>query len=392
MMRTIFGQFSGKVMQKYSVGACTVALVEEDGRIKYVLQDPAPTSEDVKLVEEMLREMVFEKNILSRENVEQYMWKVAEKMKMFDYMSKNFAKIKYFFVRETVGYGLIEALLSDENVGEIVCAGKDSPVHVSHSLYSSFMETNIILSEEELEALTRKLFLKCRTPPSNTLKGATEEGYIVFLLKQPPPLSTTFSIKKPRSFMKIGTLISSGAMDFQTAALLKILVGLKVPMIVYGAAKSGKTTMLSIIASLTPKDSRIVTIEKSPEIVVKDRMWVRLREGEHVESYTAFLKPDYVIVDDVEYEFKDLKSTGACIIRSCPTLPENYSGIALSVDRGNGIKVKLHEVEDGRVAEIRFSEENIVESLKRYRSLSAYAQKVFEEIQRYRMMGMKAFE
>jgi len=392
MLRTIVGQFSGKILQKYVVGACTVAIVEEGGGIRYLLQDPVPTSEDVKLVEAMLREMAFEKNILSRENVEQYMWKIAEKMKMFNHLSQNFAKIKYFFVRETVGYGLIEAPVSDENVGEIVCAGKDTPIHVSHLLHPSFLETNITLSEGELKPLTRKLFLKCGMSPSNTLKSATEEGHIVFLLKQQPPLSTTFSIKKPKSSLKIGVLISSGAIDFQTAALLKALVNLKVPMIVYGATKSGKTTMLTVIASLTGKDARIVTIEKSPEIVVKDRMWVRLREGEHVESYTAFLKPDYVIVDDVECDFKALKSAGACVIRSCPTIPENYSGIAVSVDRADGMNVKVEEVEGGRATEARFTEENIAGSLAKYRTLSAFTQKISEEIQRCRMMGLKAFE
>lgn len=87
-----------------------------------------------------------------------------------------------------------------------------------------------------------------------------------------PPISLkgpTMTIRKfPASPMTMGNLISRGALNEETADLLRTLVIGKYNIFISGGTGSGKTTFLNALSQFIPADERVITIEDSAELKI----------------------------------------------------------------------------------------------------------------------------
>ncbi len=163
----------------------------------------------------------------------------------------------------------IAGLLNDENVSEIMVNGpqqiyfeKKGKLHRADARFSS---------EEALQAAAVNVarsvgrFLDLDHPIVDARLPDGSRFHAVI-----PPMArcgTVISIRKFRKdVMNLESLIASGSLSRDGAALLDVVVKLHKNLIVFGATSSGKTTVLNVISSLIEPDQRILVIEDSSEL------------------------------------------------------------------------------------------------------------------------------
>ena len=131
-----------------------------------------------------------------------------------------------------------------------------------------------------------------------------------------PPVALdgpTMTIRKfPKEKMTMERMIELGALDEEAAGFLKLLVKARYNIFVSGGTGAGKTTFLNALSDYIPKTERIITIEDSAELQLRDvenlvRMETRNSnvEGENAITIRDLIKaslrmrPDRVIVGEV---------------------------------------------------------------------------------------------
>jgi len=70
-------------------------------------------------------------------------------------------------------------------------------------------------------------------------------------------------------------LIEFGSLDYKMAAYLSLTIGEGMNCFVSGETASGKTTLLNAITTFIHPNSKIVTIEDTPELQVPHKNWIR---------------------------------------------------------------------------------------------------------------------
>jgi pilus assembly protein CpaF len=74
----------------------------------------------------------------------------------------------------------------------------------------------------------------------------------------------------PKEAMTVEKLIEYGSITPEIAEVLRILVRAKYNIFVSGGTGSGKTTFLNALSNFIPRDERIITIEDSAELQIKN--------------------------------------------------------------------------------------------------------------------------
>src|SRR3989338_399686 len=225
-------------------------------------------------------------------------------------------------VREMVGYGVLDPLLSDDNIEEIMVIGPKKPVYVFHRKHD-MMTTNIeFFSDKEIQNVVNKIardvgrrvdfstpLIDARLPDGSRVNATI------------PPASVDASSLTIRKFRKdpytILDLINLNTMDSKTAAFLWLCVeGLSTKpanVLIAGGTGSGKTTTLNVFTSLVPERERVITIEDTAELNLPLQHWIRLEgrppgiEGggelalDILTKNSLRMRPDRIIVGEVRH-------------------------------------------------------------------------------------------
>jgi pilus assembly protein CpaF len=99
-----------------------------------------------------------------------------------------------------------------------------------------------------------------------------EDGSRVNVVMQPVALNGPIvTIRRfPKEAMTVDNLINFGSITHEVAEVLKLLVTAKYNIFVCGGTGSGKTTFLNALSNFIPCDERIITIEDSAELQIKN--------------------------------------------------------------------------------------------------------------------------
>jgi len=129
-----------------------------------------------------------------------------------------------------------------------------------------------------------------------------------------PPLALDGPSVTIRKFSKdpltVKNLVDFGSITEEMADLLRSCVEAKLNILISGGTGSGKTTLLNVLSSFIPEDERIVTIEDSAELQLKQPHVVRLEsrppniEGEgqvdirDLVKNSLRMRPDRIVVGE----------------------------------------------------------------------------------------------
>jgi len=193
-----------------------------------------------------------------------------------EFASLNFKEKKIITeaVFESIrGLGVLGRIIADPDVTEVMINGyKDIFVEKNGGLLRS---NNRFESRRELEIIITKFVSRAGRSVNESepiVDFRLEDGSRVNVVMPPVALGGPFvTIRRfPKEAMTIDKLIAFGSLNSEVAEILRLLVAAKYNIFVCGGTGSGKTTFLNALSNFIPADERIITIEDSAELQIKN--------------------------------------------------------------------------------------------------------------------------
>ena len=173
---------------------------------------------------------------------------------------------------DILGYGPLESILEDNTITEIMVNG---PERIYIERNGRIELTNITF---ENDAHLMRIIDRIVSPLGRRVDEASPmvdarlpNGYRVNATI--PPLSLDGPLLTIRKFAQVPytaqDLIANGSMTPQLVAFLKACVQARINMVISGGTGSGKTTLLNVVSAFIPENERIITVEDTAELQLK---------------------------------------------------------------------------------------------------------------------------
>jgi pilus assembly protein CpaF len=232
--------------------------------------------------------------------------------------SLNFKEKKH--IRDAVfeavrGLGVLGQIIADSDITEVMINGFDN-IFIEKSGRLRKLE-NHFESQQELETIITKFVSQSGRVVNESepiVDTHLDDGSRVNVVMPPIALNGPIvTIRRfPKEAMTVKKLIDFGSITPEVAEVLELLVRSRYNIFVSGGTGSGKTTFLNALSNFIPRDERIITIEDSAELQIKniDNL-VRLEtrnagpDGTGAITITALIKsalrmrPDRIVVGEV---------------------------------------------------------------------------------------------
>ena len=180
---------------------------------------------------------------------------------------------------ETFGLGPIEPLLSSPDISDILVNNYNSTYIERHGKLEKtdivFRDNNHLLQiiERIVSKVGRRIdesspYVDARLPDGSRVNAII------------PPLAIDGPVLSIRRFglvpLTMADLLALGAFDRRIATIIEGAVKSRLNILICGGTGTGKTTLLNVISEFIPGDERIITIEDSAELQLKQDHVVRL--------------------------------------------------------------------------------------------------------------------
>ncbi|MCH8007682.1 MAG: type II/IV secretion system ATPase subunit [Chloroflexi bacterium] len=190
------------------------------------------------------------------------------------------AALKYILVRDKLRMGALEPLLQDENIEDISCSGLGT-LFIEHKVFDGLKSNISFDTHEELDDFVLRLAERIGKPVtyrSPIVDATLLDGSRINIVfgADVSRSGSNFTIRKFQATpISLVDLINFGAIDFTLAAYLSMMAAEGMNIFVSGETASGKTTLLNALAAFVPPESKIVSIEDTPEFQVPHPNWIR---------------------------------------------------------------------------------------------------------------------
>ncbi|MGC8557790.1 MAG: type II/IV secretion system ATPase subunit, partial [Nitrososphaeria archaeon] len=321
--RTVPAAVAGEIVNEYNVGPVRTIVSNAGTKYHYTVIEPELTERERQVYSQLMEAVYYAFKPAEGDQVailEQFLWKASEDLGIFEEFRASYEGLKYYLVRDSLGYGIVDALMKDDHVEEISCEGWDRPVAIMHRMHpgADWMDTNIKFeSEDELSRFVQKIVMRSGKAIS------TAVPYVDATMPDGSRLASTFGSeislpgssfdvrKFPKSPFTILHLIREGVMTPLLASYYWLIVEAKGFTFIIGATGSGKTTTLNALLQLINPNLKVATVEETPEISLPHEHWERLRtrytfsgsEAAGIDIFdltklTLRIRPDYLIVGE----------------------------------------------------------------------------------------------
>ena len=216
-------------------------------------------------------------------------------------------------ISEILGLGPIEPLLKDPSVTEVMVNGPDS-IYIERKGRLQKTDVRFRNTEHLMHIIDRIVTAVGRRVDESSpmVDARLADGSRVNVII--PPLSLSGPCVTSRKFSKdvltVDKMIEFGSFDQRMAEFLEDCVKGRLNIVVSGGTGSGKTTLLNVLSSSVPATERIVTLEDSAELQLKQDHVVTLEtrppniEGEGEVTMRDLvrnalrMRPDRIIVGE----------------------------------------------------------------------------------------------
>lgn len=246
---------------------------------------------------------------------------------------------------------ILEDLLADDTVTEIMINGEKGIFLERRGCIEPYRGEKV--SMERLEDLVVKI-----TGMSNRIineasplaDARLEDGSRVHIAISPVALDgIVITIRKfPKHAITLKELLEKGSFNEEIAEFLKKAVIAKYNIFVSGSTGSGKTTLLNVLSDFIPQNERVITIEDTAELQIRNvpnlvRLEARVASVEGCQEITIRdllkaslrMRPDRIIVGEVR---------GTEAVDMIQALCTGHAG-SLSTGHGNSTKDMLNRLE-----------------------------------------------
>jgi len=263
---------------------------ESQAQVSEKSQHIAELEKDFLLVRDAVqKDLISENNSINggaidpekiRAMIEQSFYQLLEEEKLL-YNRDTRDQLLEWVVADIVGYGPIEPLLKDPDITEIMVNGYDE---VFVEKFGMIEPTNVRFDND---LHLRRVIDRIVSPigrrvdeTSPMVDARLPNGYRVNATI--PPLALDGAILTIRKFaarpFTAQDLIANTTMTVPLANFLKACVQARINLVVSGGTGSGKTTFLNMLSAFIPERERIITIEDTAELQLRQRHVVRLEK------------------------------------------------------------------------------------------------------------------
>lgn len=171
------------------------------------------------------------------------------------------------------GLGILGRVISDKSVTEVMVNGYDN-IFVERAGRLEKLNEHFESKENLKNVITRFVQDMGRSVNESNpiVDSRLADGSRVNVVLDPIALDGPIvTIRRfPEEGMTIDKLISYGSITREVATFLEKLVEAKYNIFISGGTGSGKTTFLNALSNYIPKDERVITIEDSAELQIKN--------------------------------------------------------------------------------------------------------------------------
>ncbi len=227
---------------------------------------------------------------------------------------KQYDLIKYFLLRERVGYSKLEPLFNDPYLEDIHCTGVGN-IKAIHKIFQA-VRMNITFSNDlELNKYILETSERVERPVSDArpvVDAVMPDGSRVNFIygREISREGSSFTVRKfsdiPTSIVEI---VNYGTMTAEMAAYVWLCLENGMNVFVCGETASGKTTTLNASATFIKPDDKIYTVENTAEVTIPHDTWQHLVTREagkdtDVDLFTLLIaalrsRPNYIIVGEI---------------------------------------------------------------------------------------------
>jgi pilus assembly protein CpaF len=230
-----------------------------------VLTEVAPSAGDLEPDELRMKVRTTVNEILEREDIG---ISPTERQRFVDEM-----------LEDSLGYGPLEALLSDGSITEIMCNAHDiiwveraGVIEKSDVVFSSPEQYRRII-ERMVAAVGRRVDESSPMVDARLADGSRINAIVPPLAVKAPVLTIR---KFPERPLRMDDLIEKGSISQEASVFLEACVRGRVSLVVVGGTGTGKTTMLNVLSDFIPEGERLITIEESAELQLQLKHTVTL--------------------------------------------------------------------------------------------------------------------
>lgn len=313
-------------------------------------------TEEREQVRKELKEVILKELDFLEEVTDEKVLEVIDRMIKTSRLCRRISLDQRCALRTELFYSIrkldvLERLLEDETVTEIMINGEKGIFLEREGNLESFTEGKI--SKERLEELVIRI-----TGMSNRMineasplaDARLEDGSRVHVAVSPVALEgPVITIRKfPKQAITLKDLLENESLNEETAEFLKQSVLAKYNIFVSGSTGSGKTTLLNVLSDFIPKNERIITIEDTAELQIRNvpnlvRLEARNSVVEGCEEITIRdllraslrMRPDRIIVGEVR---------GAETVDMLQAFNTGHQG-SMSTGHGNSTADMLYRLE-----------------------------------------------
>ena len=232
----------------------------------------------LRLVKEIKRFLLEDALALSRSSDEQLMVRIKEiidhKLVHYEITPQEREKIARRVFSSLRGLGILDELLDDDSITEIMINGpenifveKDGQIYRYRRQFES--EQHLLDIIQRIVGEAGKEVNQANPIVDTRIQKDGSRVNVVL-----PPISLAGPVVTIRNFSKkpmtVEKLLEYGSITPEVADFLQKLVRAKYNIFISGGTGSGKTTFLNALSNFIPGDERIITIEDSAELQIRN--------------------------------------------------------------------------------------------------------------------------
>jgi flagellar protein FlaI len=192
----------------------------------------------------------------------------------------QYNSLRYLLRRKLEGMGILDPMILDPNIEDISCSGLGN-IFVEHKIFGGLRASIGFDTHEALDKFVIELAEGIKHPVTfrePCVDATLPDGSRINIVygTDVSKRGSNFTIRKfsdtPLSILE---LIQFGALSYDMAAYLSLILQEGMNVWVSGETASGKTTLLNALTTFIPPEAKIVSIEDTPEVQVPHHNWIR---------------------------------------------------------------------------------------------------------------------